>query len=157
MSGTSSPMVTRERLLCSTLSFHTSSRLLSLITREGTPRPLRSYALSQGLIASLLTYLWLRREIFTATPMSSRTWRTGPFRVITRRYASSNQSPQIEDTRANVFPAGCPNIPSSVPCCSSFTTTTGSLMIRFVHLQSLKVLLHKAKKLTSRELSRTTP
>ena len=105
MSGTSSPMVTRERLLCSTLSFHTSSRLLSLITREGTPRPLRSYALSQGLIASLLTYLWLRREIFTATPMSSRTWRTGPFRVITRRYASSNQSPQIEDTRAKRIPS----------------------------------------------------
>ena len=36
------------------------------------------------------------------------------------------------------FPAGCPNIPFSVPCCSSFRTTTGSLMTRFVHLQNLR-------------------
>ena len=51
MSGTRhSPMATRERLQCSTHSFHTSLRLLNLITREGPPQPLGSYALSQGLI-----------------------------------------------------------------------------------------------------------
>ena len=36
------------RLPCSTLSFHTSLRLPNLITQEGTPRPLGSYALFQG-------------------------------------------------------------------------------------------------------------
>ena len=106
-----SPMVTRERLQCFIPFFHLFLKLLNLITRGGTPQPLRSYARYQGLIASLLTYLWLRREIFTATPMSSRTWGTGPFRVIMRRYASSFQSQPIGDSRANAFPVGCPNIP----------------------------------------------
>ena len=51
MSGTRhSPMATRERLPCSTLSFHTSLRLLNLITQGRTPQPLGSYALFQGLI-----------------------------------------------------------------------------------------------------------
>ena len=45
MFGTShSPMATRERLLCSILSFHTSLRLPNLITQEETPLPLVSYA-----------------------------------------------------------------------------------------------------------------
>ena len=35
--------------------------------------------------------------------------------------------------------------------------TTDSLLTRFVHLQSLKILLNKAKKMTRRELSRQTP
>ena len=111
MSGTRhSPMVTRERLPCSTHVFHVSLRLLNLITRGGTPQPLGSYALYQGLIVFLSIYLWLKHEIFTVTPMSSRTWgRIGPFRVITQQYASSFESQQIEDTRANVFLAGCPN------------------------------------------------
>ena len=38
----------------------------------------------------------------------------------------------------NVFPAGCPNIPFFVPCCSSFMTSTDSLLIHLVHLQNLK-------------------
>ena len=51
MFGTShSPMTTRERLLCSILSFHTSLRLPNLITQEETPQPLVSYALFLGLI-----------------------------------------------------------------------------------------------------------
>ena len=37
-----SPMATRERLLCSTLSFHTSLRLPNLITQEETLQPLVS-------------------------------------------------------------------------------------------------------------------
>ena len=65
--------------------------------------------------------------------------------------------PKIEDTRANVFPAGCLNIPFSVPCCSSFTTTTVSLMIRLVLSQNSKFFLKKAKKQTVRELSRKSP
>ena len=77
-------------------------------------QPLGSCALYQGLIASLLTYLWLRREIFTATPMSSRIWGTGPFRVITRRYVLSFISQLIGSNRAIAFQVGSPNIPSSV-------------------------------------------
>ena len=93
-----------------------SSRLVSrkhnLTTLEGTPLPLGSYVRCQGSIVSSLTYLWLRREIFTATPMSSRILGTGPFRVITRRYVLSFKSRPIKDNSANAFQAGCPNIPA---------------------------------------------
>ena len=66
-----SPMVTRERLQRFIPFFHMFLKLLSLITRGGTPQPLGSYALCQGLIVSSSIYLWLRRVIFTATPMSA--------------------------------------------------------------------------------------
>ena len=85
MSGTRhSPMATRERLLCSTLSFHTSLRFLNLITRGGTPQPFGSHALFQttfGIIRTLSRidrflsiYLWLKHDIFTVALMSLRTW-----------------------------------------------------------------------------------
>ena len=50
-------------------------------------------------------YLWLRREIFTAAPMSSRTWGTGPFRVTTRQYVLSFMSQLLGSNNANK--AGC--------------------------------------------------
>ena len=45
-----SPMVTGERLPCSTLSFLMSLKLLNLVTLAGTPQPMGSYALFRGLI-----------------------------------------------------------------------------------------------------------
>ena len=59
----------------------------------------------------LLSYLWLTREIFTATPMSLRIWRTGPLRVITWRYVLPFKSQLIGSNRANAFKVGCRNIP----------------------------------------------
>ena len=44
----------------------------------------------------------------------------------------SFKSQQLEDIRANVFPAGCPSIPFSAPFCNSFTTTTDSLLTLLV-------------------------
>ena len=76
-----------------------SSRLLHLITPRGTPQLLGSYALYRRLIAVGTICLWLGHEIFTAAPMSSR---TGPFRVITRRFVLSFKSRLIED---NQFPS----------------------------------------------------
>ena len=105
----------------------------------------------------LSIYPWLKHEIPTVTLMSLRTWGCEPFRVITQQYASSFRNPQIEDTRANVFPAGCPHIPFSVPCCTSFMTTTDSLLTRFLCICRFKILINKAKKMTRRELSRQTP
>ena len=78
--------------------FHMFLRLLNLILREGTPLPLGSYAPCQESIVFSKIYLWLRRVIFTATPMSSRTWGIGPFRVITQQYVLSFKNQQIEDT-----------------------------------------------------------
>ena len=93
-----SPTVTRERPPYFIPFFRMSSRLLNLVTLGGTPQPLGSYALCQGLITFLLTYLKQRREIFAGTPMSSRIWRTGPFRVITRRFVWSFKSHPIGAT-----------------------------------------------------------
>ena len=125
--------------------FHMSLKLLNLITRGGTPQPLGSYALCQGLIVFLSIYLWLKHEIFTVTVMSSRTWEIGPFRVITQQYASSFKSQHIENTRANVFLAGCPNIPFSVPFYNGFTMTTGFPLIRLVRSQNSKFFLKRPR------------
>ena len=150
MSGTRhSPMATREILPCSTHSFHTSLRLLNLITRGGTPQPSGSHALFEGLIVFSSIYLWLKHEMFIATRMSLRTWGIGPFRVITQQYAASFESRQLEDTRANVFPAGCPNIPSSVPFSQQLHDDHRVSHDPFCALAEFKVLLNKAKKLTS--------
>ena len=77
--------------------------------------------------------------------------------MITQQYVLSFQSQQIEDTRANAFPAGCPDIGFSAPFCSSFATTTVFLLTHFGALAEFKVLPQKAKKQTIRELSRKTP
>ena len=94
--------------------FHMSSRLLDLTTLGGIPLSLGSYARCQGLIVSLLSYVWLRLVTFTATPMSLRIWGTSPLRVITRRYILSFKSRLIKENSANAFQVGCPNIPFSV-------------------------------------------
>ena len=99
-----------------------------------------------------IIYPWLNHEISIVILMSLRTSGRKLFRVTTLQYA------QIEDTRANVLPAGCPNIPFFVPYCSNFMTTTGSLLTHLLcAFAEFKVLLHKAKKMTKRELSRQTP
>ena len=89
--------------------------------------------------------------------MSIIYWGIGPFRVITQQYAASFESRQLEDTRANVFPAGCPNIPSSVPFSQQLHDDHRVSHDPFCALAEFKVLLNKAKKLTSRELSRKPP
>ena len=72
-SGTrSSPMATRERLLCSNRSSHTSLRLLNLITPGEMSGPLVTFVLFQGLIGFLLIYLWLKHVISTAHLMLLR-------------------------------------------------------------------------------------
>ena len=97
--GTShSPMVTRERLPCFTLSLHTSSRLPNLVTREEIPQPLVSYALFQGLIVFFINLPMAEHESSTVILMSSRTWELGPFRVTTQQYVLSFRSQQLEDT-----------------------------------------------------------
>ena len=117
-----------------------SSRLLNLTALGGTPQPLGSHALFQALIASLLTYLWLRRETFTATPMFLRICGTGPSRVITRRYVLSFKRRLIEDNSANAFHDD--HRYSADP---------------FGALAEFKTVLAKAKKQTVHELSRKTP
>ena len=146
MSGTNhSPMATPERLLCSILPFPKSLRLPNLTTQEETLQPLETYALCQGLIVFLSIYLWLKHVISIALLMSLRTSGRKLFRVTMLQYASSSRNLHIEDTRANVFPVGCPNIPFLVPSCSNFMTTTDSLLDPFCALAEFKVLLHKAQ------------
>ena len=71
--------------------------------------------------------------------MLTRTSGRKLIRLTMLQYASSSRNLLVEDTTTNVFPAGCPNIPFLVLCCSSIMTTTDSLLTRLVHLQSLRL------------------
>ena len=63
------------------------------------------------------------------------------------QYASSSRNLLIEDTRANVFQVGLQQLHDD----HRFSPDP------FCALAKFKVLLHKAKKITKRELSRQTP
>ena len=148
MFGTNhSPMATRERLLFSILSFPTSLRLPNLTTQEETLQPLETYALCQGLIVFLTLYLWLKHVISIALLMSLRTSGRKLFRVTVLQYASSSRNFPVDDTRANIFPVGCLNIPFLVPSCINFMTTTDSLLTHFVHLLNFKSSYTKPSRL----------
>ena len=86
------------------------------------------------------------------SPILSWTWWRKTFRVITQQYASSSRNPQFEDTRANEFPAGtfCSTLQQLHDNHRFFTDP-------FRALAEFKVFLHKAKKMTKRELSKQTP
>ena len=77
--------------------------------------------------------------------------------MIAQQYASSFRSQQIEDTSANVFRAGCPNIPFFCSLLQRVHDDHRFSADVFGALAESKVLLQKAKKLTIRELSRKTP
>ena len=152
-----SPMATRERLLCSTLSFHTSLRLPNLTTQEETLQPLETYALCQGLIVFLSIYLWLKHVIAIALLMSLRTSGRKLFRVTILQYSSSSRNLPVDDTRANIFPVGCPNIPFFCSILQQLRDDHRFSPDPFCALAEFKVLLHKAMKISKRELSRQTP
>ena len=157
MCGTKpSPTVTRERPPCFIPFYRMSSRSLNLTTQGGTPQPLGSCALCQGVTASLLTYLWLRRETCTETPRFLRIWGTGPFRVITRRYVLSVRSRRIEDKCKRVLQSGCPNILFVLFLKRPHDGHRYSAD-PFSALADFKAVLEKAEKQTVRELSRKTP
>ena len=159
MSGTShSPMATPERLLCSILSLPMSLRLPNLITQEETHQPLGSYALCRGLIVFLSIYPWLKHEIPIALLMSLRTsGRTAYLSdhaavrlVIQKPTHRGHQSKRIPSWMSK-HPIFC-SILRQLHDDHIFSTDP------FCALAEFKVLLlHKAKKMTKRELSRQTP
>ena len=97
------------------------------------------------LIVFFSIYLWLKHVMFTVPLVFSRTWEIEPFRVITQQYASSFKSQQIEDTRLNVFPAGCPNISFSVPFVQRLHDDHRFLLIRLVRSQNSKFFLKRPR------------
>ena len=128
--------------------FPTFLRLPNLTTQE-TLQPLETYALCQGLIVFFFffkIYLWLKHVISMALLMSLRTSGRKLFRVTMLQYASSSRKLSVDDTRTNVFPVGCPNIPFLVPSCSSFVTTTDSLLTHFVHWLNFKFSCTKQRR-----------
>ena len=77
--------------------------------------------------------------------MSSRTCGIGPFRVITQQYVLSFKNQQLEDTRANVFPTGCPNTRFSIPFFCGLTKNTSTLLTRSVRSKNLKFFLKRLR------------
>ena len=132
-----SPMATRERLLCSILPFHMSVRLLNLITREGTPQPLGSYALCQGLIVFFLFYLWARDLHCYSHVFENLVNRTIPSDHAAVRLVFQKPTPRGHQSKR--IPSWMSKHPIfCFPYCSSFMTTTDFLLTHFVRLQNLK-------------------
>ena len=128
-------------------SFHTSLRMLSPMTRGGTPQPLGVIRTLSRTYRNLINQPMAEARNSHSHSHDFQNLEIGPYRVITQQYVSSFRSQQIDDTRANVFPAGCRNSPFSVLFCSSFTTTAGSLMIHFWVLAEFSLLLHQVRKM----------
>ena len=99
------------------------------------------------MIFSKTIYLWLRHVIHIAILMLLRTLVRKLFRVTMLQYTSSSRNLQIDDTRANVFPVGCPNIPIWVTSCSNFMMTKVSLLTHFEDWPSLKFSYMKPRRL----------
>ena len=157
MFGTNPPMATQEILLCSILSFSASLRLPNLTTQEEALQPSETYALCQGFIVFLSIYLCLKHVISIAPLMLLRTSGSKLFRVTMLQYASSSRNVLSEDTRTNVFPVGMSKHPIFVSILQQLHDDHRFSPDPFCALAEFKVLLHKAKKMTKRELSRQTP
>ena len=136
--------------------FHMSLRLLNLITRGGTPLPLGSYALYQGLIAFFINLTMAEARDFHCYSHVFENLGTGPFRVITQQSVLSLKGQQIGDNRANAFQAGCTNIPF-FPLLKRLHDDHRFSTDPFGALAEFKVILEKGKKQTIRELSLKTP
>ena len=138
-------MVTRERLPRFTPFF---PHVLEVAQPDYTRRDSPVFGVIRTLPRIFFTiYPWLEQETSIVTLMSLRTLGSEPFRVITQQYASSFKSQQIEDTRANIF----------FPILQQLHDDHRFSLDPFFALVEFKVLLHKAKKMTKRELSRQTP
>ena len=144
-----SSMATREGPLCSNLSSYTTLRLPTLTTQDETLQPLETFTLCQRWIVFAIFFLWLKHLISIAAVMSLRTWGTILFRGTMLQYASSTRNLPVDDTRANTFPVG--SILHQLHDDHRFFPDPFCTLVEF------KVLLHKAEKITKRELSRQTP
>ena len=157
MFGTShSPMATRERLLCSTLPFHTSLRLLNLITQEEMFQPSGSYALCRGLIVFLNNLLMAEARDFRCSShvvenlgKKSIPSEHAAVRLVIQKPTNRRQSECIPSWMSK-HPIFC-SILQQLHDDHRFSPDP------FCALAEFKVLLHKARKITKRELSRQTP
>ena len=153
MSGTRhSPTATQERLPCSTLSFHTSLRLRNLITREGTPPPLGSYALFQGLInlsKAEARYFHCYSHVFENLEKRTIPSDHAAVRLVI-------QKPTNRGHQGTRLPSWMSKHPIFCSLLQQLHDDHRFSHDQFCALAEFKVLLNKAKKMTSRELSRQT-
>ena len=77
-------------------------------------RSMGLYARCPGLVQRPSIFLWLKRVTSIATPMFLRTWGKDPHRAIMQLFVWLFTNRLFEDTRANAFRVGCPNIPFAV-------------------------------------------
>ena len=132
-------------------------RLLNLITREGTPRPLVSYALFQGLIV-----------FFINLPMAEARDFHSYSHVVENFGKNTIPSDHAAVRLVIQKPTNRGRQSKHIPSWMSKHPIFGSILQQlhddhrfspdpFCALAEFKVLLNKAKKMTSRELSRQTP
>ena len=136
MSGTRhSPMATRERLPCSTYSFHTSLRF-------ALPDYTRRDSSALGIIRTLSRTDRIVVNLPVAEARNFHCYSHVFEKLGNRTIPGDHAAVRLVIQKPTNRGHQSKRIPSwmsiSVPFCSSFTTTTVSLMTRFVHLQSLK-------------------
>ena len=158
MFGTShSPTATRERLLCSILSFHTSLRLPNLMTQKEMLQPFLSYALFLGLIVFLSIYPWLEAGDFHCY---SHVFENLVKKTILGDHAAVRlviQKPTNRVHQSKRIPSWMSKPPIFCSILQQLHDDHRFSPDPFCALAEFKVLLHKAKKMKKRELSRQTP
>ena len=145
-----SPMATQERLLCSIPFFHKSLRLPNLITQEETP-------LFQGSIGYSSICLWLKHVISTASSHVDEN-------LGKKDIPSDHAAVRLVILK----PTHRGDQNKRIPIWMSKHPMFGSILQQlhddhrcypdpFCALAEFKLLLHQARKMTQRELSRQTP
>ena len=158
MSGTRhSPMAARERLPCSTHSFHTSLRLPNLITQEETLQPLGSYALCRGLIVFFNNLSMAEARDFHCSSHvveNLGNWTIPSDHAAVRLII---QKPTNRGHQSKRIPSWMSKHPIFCSILQQLHDDHRFSPDPFCALAEFKVLLHKAKKMTKRELSMQTP
>ena len=152
-----SPMATRVRRLCSILSFHTSLRLPNLTTPKETPRPLVSCGLCQGLVVFFINlHMAEARDFHCSSHVAENLGK----KIIPRDRAAVRLVIQKPAHRGHQS--------KRIPSWMSKHPIFGSILQQLHDdhrfspdpcraLTEIKILLHKTKKITKRELSKQTP
>ena len=137
--------------------FHTSLRLLNLITQGGTPQPLGLHALFQGLIVFFINLLVAAARDFHC---KSNVFENLGNRTIPSDHAAVRlaiQKPTNRGHQSKRIPSWISKHPVFCSLLQRLHDDHRFSSDPFGALAEFKVVLEKAKKLTIRELSRKTP
>ena len=152
-----SPMATLERLLCSIRSFHTSLRLLRLITPGEMPRLLVTCVPCQGLIGFFVNLLVAEARDFHC---SSHVVENLGKKIIASDHAAVRfaiQKPTNRGHQSQRIPSWMSKHPIFCSIVQQLHDNHRFSNDRFCALAEFEDILHHAKKISKREPLKQTP